>query len=328
MKGLDRSFAALALCALLGLGCAESEPFDMSPWRHLEADPAPDGFDGVTVTFLGVSTLVIRDGETTLMIDGFFTRPDLTGLGLLAKIEPDPARVDQGLALGGVEAAAAITTVHSHYDHAMDAPVVAEKTGAIVLGSRSTANVARGWGLPESQIREVAPGDTAGFGAFTMKWIVSKHYPLPPPIGSMLLGTKIEGPLVPPARASAWGEGRSDTIVIEHPRGTLVVQGSAGFVPGALEGVDADVVLLGIGGLGGQDAEYQQEYWRHLVAEVSPEHVYPIHWDDFNRPLTEPLVAGRGGADFAAAMAFVQSQGLTSGVSIGMLPLGVPVALY
>jgi L-ascorbate metabolism protein UlaG (beta-lactamase superfamily) len=299
----------------------------MAPWSRLDAPRASDGFDGVTVTFLGVSTLVIRDPDTTLMIDGFFTRPDLSGLGILGAIAPDPARVEAGLALGGVDTVAAITTVHSHFDHAMDTPVVAEMTGALVIGSASTANIARGWGLPDQQIREVSPGDSAQFGAFTMKWYASKHYPLPGPL-SMMLGTTVDTPLVPPARVVDWAEGRSDTIVIEHPRGTLAVQGSAGFIPGALDDVDADVVLLGIGGIGRQDADYQNGYWSALVTAVSPDRIYPLHWDDFNRPLSEPLVPSRGGAGFAASMEFIESKGGAEGIAIGMLPLGVPVEMF
>ena len=320
-----RLLGMLALSA--AVACTSSEPFDMSAWAGLEADPAAEGFDGVTVTFLGVTTLVIRDGETTLMIDGFFSRPDLSGLKMLGDIAPDPELVAQGLALGGVETVAAITTVHSHYDHAMDTPVVAEQTGATVLGSSSTANIARGWGLPESQIRVVEPGDSASFGAFTMRWFESKHYPLAAPFDAML-GTQIEAPLVPPASVVAWGEGRSDTIVIEHARGTVVVQGSAGFLPGALEGVDADVVMLGIGGLGGQSADYQNDYWRHIVTEVSPDRTYAIHWDGLGRPLSEPLAPSGNGGDFVAAMELIQAKGTESGVSVGLLPFAVPVALY
>ena len=319
---------ALTILITLALSCAGSEPYDMSTWARLEAAPVPEGFEGVTVTFLGVSTLVIRDAETTLMIDGFFTRPDLGGLNILGKIAPDPERVSEGLSLGQVSSLAAITTVHSHFDHAMDTPLVAQQTGALLLGSSSTANIARGLGLPEHQIREVTPGDFAEFGSFRMRWFASKHYPLPPP-ADIMLGTEVEAPLVPPARITAWAEGRSDTIVIEHPRGTLVVQGSAGFVPDALVGVDADVVFLGIGGLGGMETAYQEDYWRHVVGEVGPAEVYAIHWDDFNRPLSEPLLpGGTAGGDFPSAMRFLEAKGSAAGVQVGLLPLAVPVALY
>jgi len=323
----SRLLLLVLVSAALGGACNAPAEFDMGPWSALEAAPAPEGFDGVTVTFLGVSTLVVRDGETTLLIDGFFTRPDLGGLGVFGKVAPDPVRVAEGLALGGVTQATAITTVHSHFDHAMDTPLVAEQTGAMVVASPSTANIARGMGLPEARIREVAVGDSATFGAFTMRWIGSKHYPLPEPIGSLLAGP-VEAPFAPPARVTAWKQGRADTIVIRHPRGTLVVQGSAGFVPGQLDGVDADVVFLGIGGLGGQPAEYQAAYWDTIVGATHPARVYAVHWDDFNQPLSVPLRPTGDGTDFVAAMTALQTRAAGSGTRVGLLPLAVPVALY
>ena len=45
----------------------------------------------LSVTFLGVATLLITDGQTSLMTDGFFSRPPLAKV-LLGRIGPDPAR--------------------------------------------------------------------------------------------------------------------------------------------------------------------------------------------------------------------------------------------
>lgn len=323
-----RFLSACVVLSFIASGCAsEAGPFDMAPYAALEAEPAPEGFDGVTATFLGVSTLVIRDGETTLLIDGFFSRPDLSGMGMLREITPDAERIDAGLAFGNVAEAAAITTVHSHFDHAMDVAVVALRTGAIVAGSPSTANIARGGGVPENQIVEVAVGDSAQFGAFTMRWFASRHYPLPEPIGSLISGP-IEAPLEVPARATAWKQGRADTIVIEHPRGTLLVQGSAGYLDGALAGTDVDVAFLGIGGLGSEAADYVDGYWNALVGETSPSRIFPMHWDDFSKPLDEPLRPGGDGADFVSAMASVQEKASAAGIAVALPPFAVPVALY
>ena len=57
---------------------------------------------------------------------------------------------------------AAVIPLHAHYDHAMDAPEVARRTGALLLGSESSANVARGWGLPERQIQVAKLGQASG----------------------------------------------------------------------------------------------------------------------------------------------------------------------
>ena len=52
---------------------------------------------GLSVTFLGVSTLLVTDGTSALMTDGFYSRPGLPRVAL-GRIAPDPARIDACLA--------------------------------------------------------------------------------------------------------------------------------------------------------------------------------------------------------------------------------------
>ena len=116
-----------------------------------------------------------------------------------------------------------------------------------------------------------------------MTAIPSQHFP-----HGMAMG-EISAPLVPPARAIDYLEGGSFSLLFAHPAGTLLVQGSAGWREGALAGRHADVVLLGIGGLGTRDDAYREGYWREVVGAVGPRCVIPIHWDDFTLPLDETL---------------------------------------
>jgi L-ascorbate metabolism protein UlaG (beta-lactamase superfamily) len=269
----------------------------------------------VAVTFLGVATLLIDDGVTQLMTDGFFTRPGKLAT-LLGKIAPDRDLIAGALGRAGVQRLAAVIVVHSHYDHAMDAPEVARQTGAVVIGSESTANVARGWSLPAEQIRVVTPGEPMRFGAFTVTLLRSRHFP-----HGMAMG-EITEPLVPPARAMDYKEGGSYSVLIEHPLGTLLVQGSAGWEDGALSGRRADVVLLGIGALGTKDAAYRESYWREVVDVVSPRCVIPIHYDDFTLPLSEPLRPMPTLADdVGASMRFLRQRvSEDPRIGLGLLP--------
>jgi len=94
-------------------------------------------------------------------------------------------------------------------------------------------------------------------------------------------------------RASAYRCGEAWSTLIHH-RPTdrrLLVVGSAGFVPGALAGRRADVVFLGVGQLGLQPERYVVDYWNEAVRTVGATRVVLIHWDDFFRPLHEPLRA-------------------------------------
>jgi L-ascorbate metabolism protein UlaG (beta-lactamase superfamily) len=77
---------------------------------------------------------------------------------------------------------------------------------------------------------------------------------------------------------------------VRHPLGTLLIQGSAGWKDGALATERADVAFLGLAGLGTRDASYTDAYLREVVDAVGASLVIPIHWDDFTRPLSEPLV--------------------------------------
>ncbi|MET0351115.1 MAG: MBL fold metallo-hydrolase, partial [Rhizobacter sp.] len=198
--------------------------------------------EGVHVRFGGVSTLVFDDGETAWMTDGFFSRPAARET-LTGKIGPDAARIDQALARLGVTRLAAVVPVHSHYDHAMDSPLVAQRTGATLIGSSSTLNVGRGLGLPESRMREVKSGDVVTLGKFSLRFIASRHSPTPYSDGQSV--EPIEAPFTPPARATAWREGTVWSLLVTHEAGgSWLVQGSAGYVPGALAGMKADVVFL------------------------------------------------------------------------------------
>jgi L-ascorbate metabolism protein UlaG (beta-lactamase superfamily) len=191
----------------------------------------------------------IRTGELTLycseleLVDGFFTRPGKWSTAL-GRVAPDRERIGAALSRAGITRLAAVITVHSHYDHAMNSPEVAMRTGAERVGSASTANVGRGWGLPEARIRVVRGGERFTWGRFEVTLLGARHVPGAPAMG------EIDAPLTPPVRATAYREGGSFSVLVRHGERTLLVQGSAGFEPGALAGRKADVVFLGVGLLG------------------------------------------------------------------------------
>ncbi|MEV4490066.1 MBL fold metallo-hydrolase [Micromonospora coxensis] len=251
--------------------------------------PAAQGAFGVT--FLGVAGLLLSDGEAAVMTDGFFSRPPLWRVSL-GRIAPDEARIDAALArlgLGpgnGGPRLHAVAAVHAHFDHVMDSPSVARRTGAVLVGDESTANVGRGAGLPDDRIRVARPGEPMRHGPFTLTFVASAHCP-----PDRFPGV-ITAPVVPPVRASAYRCGEAWSVLAAHLGGrTALIQGSAGFVPGALEGHRADVAYLGVGGLGVRDERYIRDYWAHTVRAVGARRVVLIHWDDFFRPLHEPLRA-------------------------------------
>src|SRR6202012_3001925 len=115
---------------------------DLARHSHRFSVPVAGPDAPLTVTWLGVTTLLIDDGPSALMTDGFFTRPGRGRVGI-GKIAPSPARVDGCLARVGVTRLAAVVPVHTHFDHALDSALVAERTGARVVGGESAAKVCR-----------------------------------------------------------------------------------------------------------------------------------------------------------------------------------------
>lgn len=292
------------LVLALGLLLVQSQRRpSMAPYAALVLPPAAPAAP-LRVRFAGVCTLVFDDGETAIMTDGFFSRPGLPQM--LGTIAPDERAVDAGLSALGVRRLAAVIPVHGHYDHAMDAPLVARQTGALLLGDESVLNVGRGAGLPESAMSAVKPGDVAEFGAWRIRFIASRHAPTP--FSSGKGGEHTLQPLKPPARPTAWREGQAWSLLVQHRSGrSFLVQGSAGFVEGALRGQRADVVFLGIGALGKQSSAYRAQLWHEVVDAVGARRVVAVHWDDFwlglDRPLQPmPYLAD----DFAVTMADLQ----------------------
>jgi L-ascorbate metabolism protein UlaG (beta-lactamase superfamily) len=277
---------------------------------------AAESAPGLVVTFLGTTSALISDGETTLMTDGYFSRVAIGKTPESWVIRPDVPAIDAALKSLSPGPVAAVFVVHSHFDHAMDAPVVAERTGALLVGSASTANVGRGLGLPEKQLRVVSPGEQLQFGKFTVHFYRSKHYPLGEPLATAMLGNTIDTPLVPPVRFDAYKEGTTFSILFEHPTGNLLLHGSAGYLPGA--------VLLGTGGLGDLPRAEQEAYYREVVLATGAKQLFPVHWDVMSTPYSAPLVPD---TDFQRSMSFLTEMNAAHGVQLAWLPKGEPVLL-
>ncbi|MCG7607294.1 MBL fold metallo-hydrolase [Mycobacterium sp. CnD-18-1] len=259
---------------------------DLASYARFFDVPSSTAQSPVTLTWAGVSTLLVDDGSSAVLTDGFFSRPALASV-VLRKLKPSLPRIDGSLAHLGIEKLEAVLPVHTHFDHAMDSAVVAERTGARLVGGTSTAQVGVGGGLAPERIVTVAPGEAVTLGAFDVTLFESEHCP-----PDRFPGT-ITTPVVPPVKASAYKCGEAWSTLVHHRPSdrTLLIVGSAGAVPGALAGQRAEVVYLGVGQLGLQSERYFENYWAETVRTVGARRVVLIHWDDFFRPLHKPLRA-------------------------------------
>ena len=259
---------------------------DVGRYSHRFTVPAAESGAPLTVTWLGVSTLLLDDGSSTLMTDGYFSRPSLAQVAL-GKVSPSPARVDGCLSRLQLTRLEAVIPVHTHIDHALDSALVADRTGARLVGGESAANVGRGYGLTADRLVVAVSGEPIRLGAFDITLIKSRHS------DPDRFPGEITAPVITPVRASAYRCGESWSTLVHHRPSDrrLLIQGSAGFVKGSLAGHRADVVYLGVGQLGIQAEPYLVDYWTETVRTVGARRVVLVHWDDFFRPLSEPLRA-------------------------------------
>lgn len=274
--------------------------------------PAATAGAGLSVTWMGVATLLIDDGSSALLTDGYFSRPSLPRVAA-GKVAPSPARVDGCLTRAGVSRLAAVIPVHTHIDHVLDSALVADRTGAQLVGGESAANVGRGYGLPEDRLVVAVSGEPIRLGAYDVTLVESHHCP-----PDRFLGV-IDAPLVPPVKAAAYRCGEAWSALIHHLPSDkrLLIQGSAGFVTGALAGRHADAVYLSVGQLGLQPRSYLLDYWAETVQAVGARRVIAIHWDDFFRPLSKPLRAlPYAGDDLDVSMRILDELAARDGVAL------------
>jgi L-ascorbate metabolism protein UlaG (beta-lactamase superfamily) len=268
----------------------------------------------LSATWMGVATLLLDDGSSALMTDGYFSRPSLARVAA-GKVSPSPARVDGCLARAKVSRLEAVIPVHTHIDHVLDSALVADRTGARLVGGESAANVGRGCGLPEDRLVVATSGEPIRLGAFDVTLVESHHCP-----PDRFPGT-IDAPLTPPVRASAYRCGEAWSTLVHHRPSDrrLLIQGSAGFVKGALDGRRADAVYLSVGQLGLRPRSYLLDYWAETVRAVGAHRVILIHWDDFFSPLSKPLRAlPYAGDDLDVSIRILDGLAAHDGVALHM----------
>lgn len=291
MLSPKRNILLLISCLLLSSCISRNFKHHASLYDYRDLFRASQTFQNnqkqLKLTYFGTTTALISDGQTSLMLDGFFTRPNL-GQTFLGKIESNSQLIKQVLKQNQIKQLDAVITFHSHYDHAMDAPEVCHQTGAVLLGSESTANIARGVNLPEKQIRAITPHRTYTFGKFKVRFIPSKHAQIGSFIANQMLG-HITKPLKQPAKFSDFKEGGTFAILIEHPRGNTLLHSSFLGKPEDLKNYHFDTLLMSMPGFSKQSSEEQEKFFKHVILERGVQTIIPVHWDNFFIPLERPL---------------------------------------
>lgn len=238
------------------------------------------------VTFLGTTTLLFDDGKDQILFDAHITRPSLAKYIFSSEVT-NTALADELIERHHIDRLKAIFISHSHHDHVMDAPYVANKTGAEIYGSSSAINVARGGNVEEKRLVEFQAGETYQVGDYKIKVLNSIHSK--PTILNNDLGQTIDEPLVQPAKLRNYKEGGSYDFYVQVQGKRYLIRPSFNYIEGQLDGYKCDVLFLGVAGLAKADQQTEEKFFHETVEKTEPKLIIPLHWDNFFSPLDKPV---------------------------------------
>ncbi len=258
----------------------QRERADTAALEDLAKTPVPLP-SGLCVEWLGTAGYRLTYEGRTLLIDPYLTRIPLGATFRSAPAFADTALHESLLAtqLGVVDG---ILVGHTHFDHAIDVPVLARTLGTRAYGSDSLARLMRLYGLGDRAV-EVVPHEPYELGPFTVRFIPSLH-------SKLLLGYRVpfDGALscehldaLSPAQYKC---GAVYAIQIEVAGTSLYHQGSANLIDDQVPARGADVFLAGIAG-----RSFTDRYWERILGRLQPSVVVANHFDDFFRPLSAPI---------------------------------------
>ncbi|MDO4466604.1 MAG: MBL fold metallo-hydrolase [Bacillota bacterium] len=234
------------------------------------------------VTYLGTTVLLFDDGKDQILFDAHLTRPSLLEF-VFGKLQTNEDVCDEILEKHQMDRLKAIFISHTHHDHVMDMPYIANKTGADVYGSLSCMNVGRGGKVDEERLHEFNPKDTIQIGDFSIQVLPSIHSK--PNIFNNDLGQVIENPVIQPVKKKVYKEGGSFDFLVKHRGKSYLIRPSFNYIEGQLDDIHADVLFLGIAGLSKSDESTKEEFFSQTIEKVAPSLVLPLHWDNFFTPL-------------------------------------------
>lgn len=225
--------------------------------------------------FYGTSTILISDGEKTILIDGFFSRQGFWQ-SIFSQMKPN----NDAIKIIKNKTVDFLLVSHSHFDHARDAAEVATIKGAKLYGSANTPQLQS---LVEPLPEPVSKTFLLPESKFRVTLIESEH------VEKNSVVRYLERMFLTVSGGSEFIEsGRVFSFHIEHEKTRILIVPSANFPTNWAENIpkrQADIVFLSIGLLGEQKPGYITQLWKSTVVDTCAKWVIPIHWDDFRRPL-------------------------------------------
>lgn len=228
--------------------------------------------------WLGAAGFALELDGFVLLLDPYLTRRSLWAC-LARPLEPDLPLLERLL-----PRADAIVLGHTHFDHALDTPALARRTGARVFGSRSAAALCRAAGVPAAQVVDVesdAAAREAEVGPFRLRFFPSAHSRLL--LGRVPFAGEIDDCDALPVRAERYRCGAVFAVEIEAAGRRVLHLGSAELVEASLPPREVDLLLLCVAGW-----TKTPRLPERALRQASPGAVLLSHWDDFLRPVEQP----------------------------------------
>ncbi len=243
------------------------------------AQSALDLPPGLELEWLGVAGYRLTFESHTVYIDPYVSRVSLSDVLRGRTALADPLMLDRWLQPKGE--AVGVLVGHTHFDHAIDIPLICERRRCPAYGSSSLLQLMRLHGQGEQAV-QVSPHQPLELGPFTVTFVPSVH-------SKLLLGYRVpsDGELtcehLDALSPTAYRCGQVWGIHIEVAGVTFYHQGSANLIDEEIRHRGVDVFLAGIAG-----RRFTEDYWSRILGALQPRVVLASHFDDFFRPLDAP----------------------------------------
>jgi len=275
-----RRFLGTAGAALAASAAGPALPSAASAAPRTRTSTVP-----ATFRWLGTAGWRIDIGAKTVLVDPYLSR-FRTGL-FDGAFDPDtPLAVDAGAVDGAAGNPQTILVTHTHWDHFADVPYIAGRSGARVFGTLTAYHLGLAFGLPAARLSPVKGGEVLDFGEYTVEVVAALHsrnggYSMAFP------GVRVAVPSRP-ATIAELPEGDTLAYQVTVKDGPAVfLMGGSDFVERNLEGLNPDVAMIPV-----PATDVTHDYVPRLLAALDrPATVVPVHWENFETPLTNPPLA-------------------------------------
>ncbi|MGW5350990.1 MBL fold metallo-hydrolase [Streptomyces sp. NPDC004031] len=239
----------------------------------------------VTFQWFGTSGWRIDTGTRTVLVDPYLTRFP-TGL-FSGTFDPrTELTTDEALVAEHTGHPETVLVTHSHWDHFTDVPFIATTTAtARIVGTETTYHLLRAYGVEAARIVVVKGGEVLDFDGYTVEVVAGRHS-RNAARGYFSPGT-LHGPAIPPRPATIGDLPEGDTLAfhVTFDGGpSAFFMGASDFSERDTTGLRPDVAMIAPP----TSTSTHRYVPRLLTALGNPRTVVPVHWDDFETPLSQP----------------------------------------